>query len=408
MPAASAQPAKPPLWILIAAFALGPLALNIFMPSMARLPEVFDTDYGTVQLTLSLFLIGMAGSQLVYGPLSDRFGRRPLMLVGVVLFVVGSVIGLVAPTIEILLLGRLVQAIGGCAGMVLGRAIVRDTHGRDQAASAIAYLTMAMVVAPMLAPALGGFLDNWFGWRAAFAVVTVFGAAVLAAVAVGLPETNQDRRPLPALSGMAASYWYLLRSAVFRAYALHLAFTSAGFFAFLGGAPYVTVELMGRSTQDYGLYFIPGAIGYMAGNYAAARLSVRLGIDRMILLGGSVTLAGGIAGVGFVLAGWLTPLTLFGPMVVFAFGNGLSLPNGNAGAISVNPHMAGAASGLAGFLQMSVGAASSILVGHLLTDSALPMTLVMAGTAALAILFFVMIMARARTEQASQPVPGSR
>ena len=161
----SIMPDKPPLLILVLATAVGPMAINIFLPSMPRLEVDLSTSYAMVQLTLSLYLVGLAVAQLAYGPLSDRYGRRPLMITGVCIFLVGTVICIVAPSITILIIGRVLQAIGGCAGVVLGRAIVRDMYDRDKSASMLAYITMSMVVAPMLSPTIGGLIDEYYGWR---------------------------------------------------------------------------------------------------------------------------------------------------------------------------------------------------------------------------------------------------
>lgn len=380
----SAPPQRPPIAILVAVTAIGPLALNILMPSMPGLPAVFDTDYATVQLTLSLYLVAIAGAQLVYGPLSDRYGRRPVLLAGLVLFLFGTLVCALADSIATVLVGRVLQAVGGCAGMVLGRAIVRDLYERDRAASVLAYVTMAMVVAPMLAPLIGGFLDDWLGWRANFWFVAGYGAIVVVAAYLVLGETNRARLPLPGVEGLITSYARLLRSPLFRGYAFGVSFSSAGFFAFLGGAPYVMIEVMGRPASEYGLYFMMGAAGYMTGNFISGRASTRVGIDRMFVIGVGLTLAGSLVMLGLALAGVLTPLALFGPMVISAIGNGLSLPNGVAGALSVDPRIIGASSSLSGFLQMSVGAAASMLVGHLVSDSQLPLALVMTGSAILA------------------------
>ena len=378
--------------MLVAVSAVGPLALNIFMPSMPRLPEVFGTDYGTVQLTLGLYLVGLAVAQLAYGPLSDRFGRRPLLLGGLGLFLAGAVAGALSVSIEMLIASRVIQAVGGCAGLVLARAIVRDLFDRERSASVISYITAAMVTAPMIAPLLGGYLDDWLGWRSSFLAVGAFGAVVTLFAVALLHESNFDRQPLPGLRGLAESYGDLLRSPVFRGYALLTSFASAGFFAFLGGAPYVVIELMDRPPSEYGWYFALSACGYLSGNLFSGRMSMRLGIDRMIGLGLMLNLAGALLMLAWWAMGPMVPMALFGPMMLSAVGNGLNIPNGTAGAISVNPRRAGAASGLTGFLQMSVGAAGSALVGHLITDSQLPLALAMLSATVVGLALYARLM----------------
>lgn len=359
------KPISPPIWILVAATAAGPLALNIFVPSMPGLVRVFDTDYATIQLTLTLYLVGVAFAQLAYGPLSDRFGRRPALLSGLAIYATASLLCAFAWSIETLIIGRVLQAIGGCAGMVLGRAIVRDVFERDRAASVIALVTMAMAVAPAMAPALGGFLESAFDWHATFLVPMAVGVVVLVAASLRLNETNLTPIPRIDLLSMLRSYGELLRSRAFLGYAGNTAMSVGAFFAFLAGGPFVVIEILQRPASEYGLYFVLISGGYMAGNFAASRLSQRLGVDRMIPLGVAVSTAGAVTSVGFLLAGVVTTASVFLPMMVVAVGNGLSQPNGIAGAISVNPRIAGAASGLMGFGQMACGAIFTIVVGIL-------------------------------------------
>ncbi len=394
----------PPIAILVAVTATGPLALNILMPSLPSLPAVFGTDYATVQLTLSLYLISLAGAQLIYGPLSDRYGRRPVLLAGLGVFLLGTLAGALADSISMVIAARVLQAMGGCAGMVLGRAIVRDLYDRDRAASVIAYVTMAMVVAPMLAPLFGGFLDDWLGWRATFWFVALYGSVVVVLCFMLLGETHRIRLPFPGPAGMLSSYFRLLRSPLFLGYALGISFASASFFAFLGGAPYVMIEIMGRPPSEYGLYFMMGGAGYMSGNFISGRVSTRFGVERMFTAGTVITLCGALMMLVGALAGVLTPLALFGPMMISAIGNGLSLPNGFAGAVSVDPRITGAASGLAGFLQMGLGASASFLVGYMLTDSQLPLALVMTASSALAVVAAVMIRRAHRIQPLSEHV----
>lgn len=369
------------LTLLIAATALGPLSLNMFIPSMPGLQEAFDADYGTVQLVLTLYLAGLAGAQLVHGPLSDRFGRRPVMLGGLALHLLGTLACLLAPTIGWLIAGRLVQAVGGCVGMVVGRAIVRDRFDREHTASMLAYITMAMMAAPMLGPTLGGFLDVWFGWQATFVFLLMAGGLLTAAVWRWLPETLAGTGKAGGLGTILPDFRRLLGERLFCGYSLQIACTALSFMAFLGGAPYVTSRLLGRPPSDYGLFFIPVAFCYMVANFVAARISPRVGIDRMISMGVAITVTGATAGAVLHLAGLLSPATVFGPMAVMAFGHGFCIPNGFAGSVSVDARLAGAAAGLTGFLQMAIGAAASFLVGSLMAQSAAPMVYTMlAGT----------------------------
>jgi DHA1 family bicyclomycin/chloramphenicol resistance-like MFS transporter len=356
---------RPSFFVLVAISAIGPLALNIFIPSMPGLQQGFGISYGVAQLTLTLYLVGMAGCQIVYGPLSDRYGRRPMLLLGLGLFVAASAVAAAAPTIDILIVARLVQAVGGSSGIVLARAMVRDVHTREKSASVIAYITMAFVVAPMVAPVIGGVLDNLAGWRASFWLLTGFGVITLLLAWARLPETNLDRSRVSDSFSLIAGARHLFAMRRFRGYALTLAFGSAVFFAFLGGAPHVMVDVLERTPVEYGLWFILISLGYMTGNFLSGRYTERVGIDRLMLFGTGLTLAGGLLCLAAAISGLLSPATLFAPMALAALGNGFTIPNGTAGAISVDQRLTGAAAGWSGFTQMACGAAASQLVGSL-------------------------------------------
>jgi DHA1 family bicyclomycin/chloramphenicol resistance-like MFS transporter len=356
---------RPSFFILVAISAIGPLALNIFIPSMPGLQQTFGISYGVAQLTLTLYLIGMAGCQIVYGPWSDRYGRRPMLLLGLVLFVAASALAAAAPSIEVLIGARLVQAVGGASGIVLARAMVRDVYPREKSASVIAYITMAFVVAPMVAPVLGGVLDTTAGWRASFWLLTGLGVITLLLAWRLLPETHLDRSPSARDLGLIAGARHLFAMRRFRGYALTLAFGSAVFFAFLGGAPHVMVDVLHRTPVEYGLWFVLISLGYMTGNFLSGRFTERLGIDRLMLFGTGLTLAGGALCLAAAISGLLSPVALFVPMALAALGNGLTIPNGTAGAISVDARLTGAAAGWSGFTQMACGAAASQFVGSL-------------------------------------------
>ena len=354
----------------------------------------FGAGTGTVQLTLSLYLLGMAISQLVLGPLSDRFGRRPVMLAGLALTVVASFAALAASSITGLIVARTFQAFGATAGIVIGRAVIRDLYERDRAASMIGWVTMAMVVAPMIAPLIGGTLDTLLGWHAIFVFIGLFAAAVLAWTAAWLPETKA-RTGGGGLGHFIAAAIGLLADRTFLGYALVAAFNSAMFFTFIGGAPHVVVTMMHRSSAEYGIWFLAISLAYMIGNFAAGRWSARYGVDAMIRGGVAVTVLGAALGIVWALlephAG---PAVIMMPQMIIGFASGFMLPNAIAGAVSVRPQAAGAASGITGFLQFGLGAATSQLIGHLLEGSAtaLPLAaIVLVLCACSLVAFFVLV-----------------
>lgn len=377
------------MMILAGVTAVAPFSLQIFLPALPAIQADFAVGAGTAQLALSLSILANAFATLSYGPLSDRFGRRPVLLGGLVAFVLGSVACALAPTIGVLIAARIVQSVGGAAGMVLGRAIVRDLYGRERAASVIAYLTMAMVVAPMLAPTIGAIVIDTASWRATFYLVAALGALLTWQVALGLAETRMPGPLGTGWTGLLAGAGGLLRSPPFLAYVLQSTFGIAVFFSFISGAPYFMIDVLGRSVTEYGFYFILISLGFMAGNLVAARLSPRTGLDRMILCGSMLSTAAAWLALALLLGWTWQPLALFGPMMLAAFANGLTIPNAQAGAVSVEPTLAGTASGLAGFAQMFMAALVSQAVGMLQNGTPYPMAGFMAACAALSLAGFV-------------------
>jgi DHA1 family bicyclomycin/chloramphenicol resistance-like MFS transporter len=378
----------PPFFVglLAASAALGPLSMQIFLPSLPAIQESFAVSPGTAQMTLSVSMIAIALSTLAYGPLSDRYGRRPVMLVGLLIFVAGTLICILAPTIWVLIAGRIVQAAGGAVGMVLSRAIVRDIYGPAEAAKVIATLTMVMVSAPMVAPAIGGVLQDLFDWRSTFVFAGIVSLIVFALIIRDLEETNRSQIPFAGVADMVRGFGRLFKSPAYCGYAFHGAFSSMVFFSFISAAPYVMVNVMGRPPTEYGLYFILVTFGFMCGNFVTSRLSVQLGINRLIVIGSLTAVVGLVIAFGFVLQGILTPITLFLPVMITIFGNGMAMPNTQAGAINVFPQMAGTASGLSGFLQMAVAAAASQTVAIFHDGTAFPMLYFMAAGVILSIL----------------------
>ena len=374
--------------LLVAMTALAPVSLQIFIPALPAIQSSFESSAGITQLVLSLSILANAVATLLYGPLSDRFGRRPVVMVGFAIFVVGSVFSAIAPTVGLLIIARIVQSAGAAAGMVLARAIVRDVYSRDEAASVLAYLTMAMVVAPMLAPTIGAVLIDNFDWRAIFVVMTFVGIILCWQIWSHLEETHTSEAMAGLWSGLGKGGLSLLRHPSFLAYTLQSSFAISTFFAFIAGAPYFMIDSLGRSATEYGLLFMAVSGSFMAGNFTTARLGKRFGIDSLIRTGNVIALGGAILALTLMIAGYWSPFALFGPMMLVAFGNGLSIANSQAGAVSVQPALAGTASGIAGFVQMFTAALVSQAVGMLQNGTPYPMVGFMALCAALSLLSF--------------------
>ncbi len=377
---------------------LSAAAMNIFLPSLPSMAVHFDADYRVLQLSVTLYLAVNAVLQIFIGPLSDRLGRRPVLIWAFALFIVFSLAILVAPTVEIFLALRMGQA-AVVAGMVLSRAIVRDTVAEAEAASRIGYVTMGMALVPMVSPVIGGLLDQAFGWQANFVALAVLGAAVLALVWADLGETAG--KPVTSLRDQMREAPELLASPRFWGYTLTATFASGAFFAYLGGAPYVGAEVFGLSPAALGLWFGAPAVGYMAGNAISGIYSVRIGVNRMVLTGAILTAAG--MGLAIVLfhAGLETVPVFFGFMVFVGLGNGMVIPNATAGMLSVRPRLAGTASGVGGALMIGGGAALSALAAALLVPEAgaYPLLYMMFGTSAMAVVSVLAVLRRERRLQ---------
>lgn len=382
------------LLLLMAMTAIGPTTLNVLVPAIPQLARKLSAEIATVQLTISVYLLALAGGQLVMGPLSDRFGRRPVLLAGLALTVVASLLALLMATVASLIAARVMQAIGASAGIVVGRAIIRDLFDRERAAAVIGLVATVMVVVPTFGPLIGGLLDTAFGWESIFFFTAASGLAVLVWTVATLAETRKlnDRRS--AQAGFFGDLRGLSVSRLFWGYVLVAALGSSTFFAFLGGGPHVIVTLMGRSSAEYGVWFAISSIGYMAGNFATSRLSMVYGLDTLLRWGIA------IEAIGVAAATALAPVLEWGPVIVFlpqlviSFGNGLLLPGSIAGAVSVRPPAAGTAAGVTGCAQMALGAAVTQFGGWLLAGaaSAIPLALLMdAQVAALIVAWAVLI-----------------
>ncbi len=357
----------PPLALIATVTAIGFSALHVVVPVLPVIAAAFAAPPEAAQWVLTLYFIGIAAGQLFYGPVSDRFGRRPVLLAGLAAFLAGTALCGFAWSLPVLAGARIVQALGGCAGLVLGRAIIRDVCEREAATRAIALVMMAMTLAPAVCPAVGAYLSEWFGWRAIFAVLGGLGAAALALTACRLAETNRGGAALD-LVGMARAYALLLRSRTFAMFALCSACSSASWFVFIASAPYLLAERLGEPPSTYGLMILIPMAAYMLGNAAAARLGRRLGSTELFVAGLVVSLASGALMAAWCAAG-LSVWALFVPMAASSIGNGLSQPAALAAGLSVYPRLAGTASGLMGFLQMAVSALGTVALGMLPRDA---------------------------------------
>jgi MFS transporter, DHA1 family, multidrug resistance protein len=380
----------PPLLLLALITAMAPAALHMLVPALPVLAAEFATAQGSVQLVLTLFLAGIALGQLVYGPTSDRFGRRPVLLAGLLLFLVGTALCGCAWSLPALIVGRALEAVGGCAGMVLGRAIVRDVYDRERSASALATIMMVMSLAPSLSPAIGAYLVQWAGWRADFVLIGVVGAGVLIVTAVNLEETHPPTSVN--VAAMIASFVLLLRSPIFVSVVLATAFTSASWFTFLAVAPYLLAERLHEPPSTYGIMILLPMAGYILGNAGVMRLTTPLGSTAVFIFGLSLSLVSGIMLALWCLADF-TPWALFVPMAISSIGNGMSQPPGLAVALSVYPRVAGAASGLIGFTQMTIAALGTLLLGLLPRGSVIAMVAVVGTSLLLALGFGLLSLA---------------
>ena len=358
---------------------IAPFSNDIFLPSMPSMARDLATDYGSVQLALSAFMLGIGVSQLIIGPLSDSRGRRPVLKWTMILYVLASVACVVAPNIETLLAARFVQSIGGCAGLAVGRAVIRDRFEGAKAAQAYAYIATALAAGPMLGPIIGGQIEVWFNWRGSFVFLTVLGLVALAAVVWVLGETNlSPNKEAVRPSRLVRGYALMFRDPRYLGYVLTVAFTYGGVFTFISGSAFVFIELLGVAPDVYGLGFAIAIGGYGAGTFTASQISARVGIDGMILTGGLIACASTLCLTAVAWAGALSVWTIIIPVTVFTFGTGFVFPNCQAGAIMPYPHMAGAAAALMGSIQMASAALIGALVGQLHDGTAWPMVMIMA------------------------------
>jgi DHA1 family bicyclomycin/chloramphenicol resistance-like MFS transporter len=365
--------------LLIALSGLGPMSMQAIMPALPALASYFREDISIAQLAISLYLVGLACAQLVVGPLSDRYGRRPVILAGLALMVIANAAGLFALSLQQVIAARIVQALGASSGLAVGRAMIRDLYDRDRAASMIAIVVGAMMVAPMIGPFLGGILETTYGWRAVFLFLGAISLSIFMWAWAALPETRRIASGQHA-SGFLRDVRVLSRNPEYHGFVIAQSLAAATFFIFASGGAYVAIVQMHRASAEYGAWFALGSIAYMAGNLTSARLTPRLGGYRMIWIGLVMQIGGSILNLLSGLAGFnVSPVFFFGIQIIVSYGNGYCMPNLAAGAVSVRPQAAGTASGVMGFCQMGVGAAVSQLGAHLGGDFSTTVPLNLAG-----------------------------
>ena len=360
------------------------MAMNIFLASLPEMARFYDRSYAVMQISLTGFLVLTSLSQLVIGPISDRFGRRPVMISTLVLFIFASIGATYSKTFEVFMFFRLMQAVI-VSGLVISRASVRDMVAREKAASMLGYIAMGMAIAPMMAPALGGFLADMFGWQSNFHALTIIGLLALMVVFFDQGETNLHKSV--SFAEQFKAYPELIRSRRFWGYALVLAFSIGTFFAYVGGAPFVGDKFYGLSASQVGLYLGLTPMGYMIGSGISGRFSQRIGLYRMMVVGGSIIFLGMTP---TLITAWLEvqhPMGFFAFTIAIGLGNGLVQPAANAGMLDVRPQIAGSAAGLGGALMTMGGAGLTALSGSLLSeDSGLfPLIFCILGTSSISL-----------------------
>ena len=351
---------------IIAAFvAIGPLSTDMYLPAFPTLIQVFDTELNRVQYTLSIFMFGFAVSQLIYGPLSDRYGRKPVLLSGMIIFLITTIVIVYVDNIDTLIMLRFFQAVGGSAGPVLGRAMVRDIHGPKESAKQLAYIATAMALAPAIAPVLGGYFTVWWGWESTFIFLAVYAIIIILIFSAYIPETAPPgSHHALTVRRLFKNYRTLLKHQTWPWYTFACAFVFSGLFSFLSGSSFVIIEFLGFAEQQFGLFFAIIVLGFMAGSLGGARLLKKYDIDTLIGWGAFLAAVSGSVMAILAIFEVYHIVAIILPHTFYMAAVGLVMPQTMSGALAPFPQMAGTSSAFLGFIQMSAGAIVGIIVGH--------------------------------------------
>ena len=374
---------------LLVSFA--PMTIDLYLPAFPIMARDLATDAESIQLTLSVYMVGFALSQTIFGPISDRFGRKPTIMIGTSIYLVASVACALATTIEQLIVFRLFQSIGAAAAPVVARAVVRDMFTREEAARMYSVVTTVVAIAPVVAPVLGGFIVVWLGWRANFWVLTGFGASAMLLVIVMLPETNRNPDPNATRIGqMLRNFATMLSNRAYLGYVLTVMGNFSGLFAYLLGASFVLVDQLGMSPTSFGLSFGAASVGFMSGAFLGSRIVRYAGVERMCLAGTSFTAAGGALVFVLIWSDVISIWSIIVPTIVYFFGMGMSQPNIQAGAISPYPQMAGAAASLLGLAQYVSAGLLSMVLALFAFDQTFLLATIMGTSGVFAFLVFIL------------------
>ncbi|HSS71390.1 MAG TPA: multidrug effflux MFS transporter [Casimicrobiaceae bacterium] len=381
---------QPGMTVLLGALvAVAPLAMDIYLASMPSMARALSASDEKVQLTLSLYMYAWGATQIVIGPLTDRFGRRPALIVGLSIFVAASVVCAAARNVETLIAARVVQAAAMATVAVVPRAIVRDLHAGERAATMLSLMGMVLGVAPIVAPIIGSHLHVWLGWQANFVFVAAYGALALACVVLVLPETIRSRNVRATNLGvMLANYAMLIRSRVYLGYLLIAAFATSALFAFLAGSSFVFVSVIGTGEEGFGVLFGVVMLGNIIGSTLGSRLVARLGIDRMLQYSTWLMI---ISGAALAILAWARvghPFAIVAPMFLFMIAFMTTMPQATAGALTPFPEIAGSASSLLSFCQLLLASTAALVVGITFDGSERPMATTIAVSSLLAFTAF--------------------